>query len=358
MTFLQYLKRIHLFLGLGSRGNTAKPGTVPTASAGQVDELAELVEWGIMALTNFQMLQPWGWMIRPGTLAFTTGDPQVVPTATLQNFRELVPFKDGLRKYLLSYITVASADMVANGDFSAAGGWTAGSGWTVTTVATATTSSGALVNDTPAASGRTYRIQYDVTRSAGAVQMSFGGATGASRTSTGTFVDYVTTSSTTALTFTGTAFSGTIDNVVISGGATAEQRVYEVPWDQFRGYLDRSDVQSGRPLYYTMTPDNEMRVYPTPDQGYTVRFDYLYKPKIYTTADDALNLEDYPTVDNGGNTIAGRGLPPEHHELVAWYAVRYWAETRGKLDTYQMADKRVRELSGPLKLRFLPTARI
>lgn len=248
MTFLQYLKRLHLLIGLGSRGNTAKPGTVPTQSAGQVDELAELVEWGIMGLTNFQMLHPWGWLIRPGTLAFTTGDPQVVPTATLTNFRELVPFKDGLRKYLLSYIT--------------------------------------------------------------------------------------------------------------ANGSTAEQRVYEVPWDQFRGYLDRADVQSGRPLYYTMTPDNEMRVYPTPDQGYTVRFDYLYKPKIYTTSDDALNLEDYPTVDNGGNTVAGRGLPPEHQEAAVWYAIRYWAETRGKVDTYQMADKRVRELLGPLKLRYLPTARI
>ena len=103
-------------------------------------------------------------------------------------------------------------------------------------------------------------------------------------------------------------------------------------------------------MYFTIHPDQTWEVYPTPDANYTLKIDYLCKPKTYTTSDDATTFEDWPT--------AGRGLPTEFHEALVWYAVRYWAETRAKLDTFQIADRRFNELIRPVRARYLPAARI
>lgn len=241
MTFLQILQLAHTFLGLGSRGNTAKPGTVPTSAASQVDELGELVTWGIRAITNFQLMYKWGWLIQAGTLPFVTGDSTVVPTATLTNYRDLIPFLDGGGgRYVLCYVT--------------------------------------------------------------------------------------------------------------ADGQTNEQRVYLREPADFLGLLDREEVPTGRPMFLTINPDQTWQVYPEPDQNYTLRFNYLYKPKVFTTSDSSVNFEDWPT--------QGRGLPAEHHEVLAWAIVRYWAATRNKPDIYAIADKNFREQLAPIKGRYLPTARI
>lgn len=243
MTYLQLCQRIHLLLGMGSRGNTAKPGTVPTAVSGQVDELAEIVEWAKLAWRDVQIEYPWGWLVAQGTLAFGAGTDTVVPNTTLTNYREWIPFVEpygmGSRKYVLSYIT--------------------------------------------------------------------------------------------------------------SAGSTAEQKVYFEDWDTFRGFRDRADVATGRPVYFTIKPDHSWQVYPTPDVSYTLRFDYLYKPKIFTTSDGAVNIEDYPST--------GRGLPEEFQDAIVWRAIRYWAETRGDANMFQIADRRYRELMQPIKRRYRPKAR-
>jgi len=241
VNILAIAQRVHLLTGLGSRGNTAKPGTVPTTLAGQTDELAELVEWVLMALTNFQTMHKWGWLIQQGTLAFTSGDSTVVPTAGIADYREWAPFKQGGRRYVLRYLTA-------------------------------------------------------------------------------------------------------------SGATSTNLPVYFMEYADFRGLRDRSPVATGAPMYFTIHPDQTWEVYPTPDANYTLKLDYLCKPKIYTTSDDSTNFEDWPST--------GRGLPTEFHEAVVWYAVRYWAETRRQLDTFQIADRRFNELIRPVRARYLPAARI
>lgn len=243
MTYLQLCQRTHLLLGMGSRGNTAKPGTVPTSVSGQTDELAEIVEWAKLAWIELQNEARWGWLIQQGTLAFTSGDATVVPTATLATYRDLIPFTEaygmGNRRYVLSYLT--------------------------------------------------------------------------------------------------------------SAGQVAEQKVYYMEVDEFRGWRDRETVPTGRPQYFTINPDQTWEVSPEPDAGYTLRFDYIVKPKVFTTSDGAVSLEDYPAT--------GRGLPGDMQEVVAWKAVRYWAETRGNAPMYQVAMRRIKELMIPIRRIYLPPPR-
>lgn len=349
MNILAIAQRVHLLTGLGSRGNTAKPGTVPTTLAGQTDELAELVEWVLMALTNFQTMYKWGWLIQQGTLAFTSGDSTVVPTAGIANYREWIPFKQGGRRYVLR-----GSNLLDSGDFSNASAWTPDTGWAVADgIATATTSSSTLSAPVSVTAGTTYRIQYTITRAAGSVQPKLAGINGISRSESGTYSDTITVAASgfVSLVFTGTGFTGTVDNVIVTAASGAtELPVYFMEYADFRGLRDRSPVATGAPMYFTIHPDQTWEVYPTPDANYTLKIDYLCKPKIYTTSDDVTNFEDWPTT--------GRGLPTEFHEAVVWYAVRYWAETRTKLDTFQIADRRFNELIRPVRARYLPAARI
>lgn len=100
--------------------------------------------------------------------------------------------------------------------------WVYGTGWADgSSTATATTATSDLSQTarttTPLVSGQTYYVVFDATRSAGSVAVSLGGGTaGTSRSSSATFSEMITAGSTQAIAFTGTGFSGTIDNVVIT----------------------------------------------------------------------------------------------------------------------------------------------
>lgn len=91
--------------------------------------------------------------------------------------------------------------------------WTAGTGWSVAgDTATATLSIGTLTAASIAAVvGKFYRVTYTITRTAGSIQPTLGGRTGASRSASGTYVQYFdNATSTAALVFTGTGFTGTV----------------------------------------------------------------------------------------------------------------------------------------------------
>ena len=141
--------------------------------------------------------------------------------------------------------TPIGANLVTNGDFASGTGWTAGAGWAIGSgVATATTSSGTLTSTLAATASKNYRVTYTVTRSAGSVQVSFGGRTGASRSAAGTYVDYLdSTTNTNALVFTGTTFSGTVDNVeVVDVSAGQVTAPYGLQYDGVDDFLQTAAV--------------------------------------------------------------------------------------------------------------------
>jgi hypothetical protein len=49
------------------------------------------------------------------------------------------------------------------------------------------------------------------------------------------------------------------------------RRLYYQSWDR----IDESPVVSGTPRYFTRRPDQALLFYPTPDDAYTLRLDYL-----------------------------------------------------------------------------------
>ncbi len=124
--------------------------------------------------------------------------------------------------YTLTY-TTALTTHVTNGTFGADTDWTKGAGWTIAAgVATAITSSAALSQNAAVTlvAGRSYTVTYDATRSAGSITVSVGGTAGTARSTSATFTEVIIAGATQVLAFTGTGFSGTIDNVVVTALGT------------------------------------------------------------------------------------------------------------------------------------------
>ena len=93
---------------------------------------------------------------------------------------------------------------------------TPGSGWVDSGggVATATTSSAAIPTTTAAVIGRVYRVRYTATVTSGTVRLTFGGVNGATRAASGTYEEYITATTTAALSFAGvTSFTGTVSAI-------------------------------------------------------------------------------------------------------------------------------------------------
>lgn len=115
------------------------------------------------------------------------------------------------------------AEWSTNGTFSVGTGWTLGAGWTIGAgVATATGAISTAISQTtplPLIPGNVYSVTFTTTRSAGSIAVSLGGGTpGASISGSSTQTQLITAgSSNQILAFTGTGFTGTLDNVSVSG---------------------------------------------------------------------------------------------------------------------------------------------
>ncbi len=120
-------------------------------------------------------------------------------------------------------ITVeADANFVGTVDNVTVSGWTLGTGWTTdgaTAIATGNISTTiTLASLTPGlVSGGKYLVTFTATQSNGSVAVSLGGgAAGASRSTSATFSEIITASTAQDITFTGSSFAGTIDNVSVT----------------------------------------------------------------------------------------------------------------------------------------------
>lgn len=117
------------------------------------------------------------------------------------------------------YVNTPVQSYVDNGDFASDTIWTKGSGWSIGAgVATATGAISTAISQTSpktVTSGRAYRVTYTITRSAGGLIPSIGGANGTERTASGTYTEIVIAGSTQTIAFTGNGFTGTLDTVTI-----------------------------------------------------------------------------------------------------------------------------------------------
>lgn len=108
---------------------------------------------------------------------------------------------------------------ILNGTFAADTDWTKGSGWTIeggVAVATGAISTDLSQTVAPLISGNTYKVTYTVTVSAGSVAAICGTASGKPRRESGTYTEEIVANGT-GFKFTGSGFTGTIDDVTVEG---------------------------------------------------------------------------------------------------------------------------------------------
>lgn len=114
---------------------------------------------------------------------------------------------------------VPSGELVSNGDFSqGAAGWTLGSGWSIGSgVASKAAGVNAdLTSSLAAVVGKTYKITYTATVTAGNMSFRIGSTTGPAHTVSGTFTAYLTATTTSPLAVNGnSAFVGAVDNISV-----------------------------------------------------------------------------------------------------------------------------------------------
>ena len=150
-----------------------------------------------------------------------------------------------ISKELLTTGAMPAVNMLSNGTFTGSEtGWTLGTGWAYgtnavdgTTASTAISQASATMN-VDIRSGRSYSLTFTVSnRSAGSVQPSIGAVTGTARSSDGTYTETIVAAADgAALNITGTGFTGTIDNVILTEvGPGTEQWSAESPWDTIVG---------------------------------------------------------------------------------------------------------------------------
>lgn len=81
-----------------------------------------------------------------------------------------------------------------------------------------------------------------------------------------------------------------------------------IPYDRWRLEYDTRTYGEQRPQYITLGPDQQLRVFPFPDQTYTLRFDGVIEPA-------ALSLDaDTPAT-----------LPAPYHRVIAFKAIMSYA---------------------------------
>jgi hypothetical protein len=81
-----------------------------------------------------------------------------------------------------------------------------------------------------------------------------------------------------------------------------------IPYDVWRLKYDTKTYQEQRPQYITLCPDNTIKIFPVPDQAYTLRFDGVLLPaELSADTDEPANLQD------------------EYHRVIAWGAIMRYA---------------------------------
>jgi len=123
-------------------------------------------------------------------------------------------------------------------------------------------------------------------------------------------------------------------------GVATEQEIFYVPWDEFkRSYLFGSArSQTGRPVQYSIKPDNSIVFWPIPDDTYTVIGEYCRTNYVMTANSDV------------------PAFPADFHLVVMWRAlVFYGNDYVDESKLYQATDEYKKLMS---KLRFDQLPRI
>jgi hypothetical protein len=123
-----------------------------------------------------------------------------------------------------------------------------------------------------------------------------------------------------------------------SEGVANEQRLWFVPYEAWQqSFVDIGSRPEAQPVRFTIEPDGQMALDPTPDAIYTIVFDYRRTLHTLTSNSDAVT----------GTPI----LPARHHEAIVWRAVQHYCISRGEggMAFRQQVDPEVRRSMNALR---------
>jgi len=130
---------------------------------------------------------------------------------------------------VLLFVDNGLANFVTNGDFATDTVWTKGAGWTIGSgVATATGAISTALSQTANSTliaGQSYTVTFTMTQTAGSLTVSVGGTNGTGRATSGTYTETIVAGATQLIAFTGTGFTGTIDNVSVRAISGAGRQI-------------------------------------------------------------------------------------------------------------------------------------
>lgn len=119
-------------------------------------------------------------------------------------------------------------------------------------------------------------------------------------------------------------------------GVSAEQYLTYLDWASFRARYKFGTQTNAKPVYFTISPANELMFGPKPDATYTVRGEYQ-------KSSQALALDaDTPE------------MPADYHMLVVWHALKAYASFAAAPEVWTRADEAARPLKTSLHRSQLP----
>lgn len=126
-----------------------------------------------------------------------------------------------------------------------------------------------------------------------------------------------------------------------SSGAAGQNPVSYVPYQTWRGLLDRNVIPTAQPFMYTVQPDGTIEFNSIADQDYTITTDYVRTIDTWTQTNPG--ADDQTPI-----------FPEQYHECIAWRAIMYWAGTVESPAKYSFAKSEYKRILGDMRSNNLP----
>lgn len=110
-----------------------------------------------------------------------------------------------------------------------------------------------------------------------------------------------------------------------------------MPYDDFRHVYMRGVIPTGKPSYFTITPNKSLHFYPTPNDAYTIYGDY------YKAASELSGNSDTPV------------MPERFHRAIVYGALMKYAVYESASDLYAYAKMEYDRILSDLRRSYLPT---
>jgi len=120
--------------------------------------------------------------------------------------------------------------------------------------------------------------------------------------------------------------------------ASDESEIYYMEWKDFRlAYqIGTSLTQTGRPIAFSIKPDDTVVLYPIPDLAYTLKGEYF-------RAHHEMTANDHTPIFHA-----------DYHWAVIWKALTYYASEYGEPDKFTTGTREFRKILRRMEKKYLP----